>query len=100
LLIVSFSHAQQDQDNEPCHSIGKVLTRGDLIIMELEDSALGKANLFDLTGHTLRFMPDGSGYHVGSGPLNWDSDASAEGSGFSMSRSPISWLSTVAMLTC
>jgi hypothetical protein len=38
LLIVSFSPAQQD--NEPRHSIGKVSTRGDLIVMELDDSVL------------------------------------------------------------
>jgi hypothetical protein len=76
LLFVSFSHAQQDY--EPGHSIGKVSTQGDLIVMELDDSALGKANLFDLTGHTLRFTPDGSGYRVASGPLNWDSDYGPE----------------------
>jgi hypothetical protein len=76
LLIVGFSHAQQD--NEPGHSIGKVSTRGDLIVMELDDSVLGKDNPFDLTGHTLRFTPDGSGYHVGIGPLNWDSDYGPE----------------------
>lgn len=52
MLIVSFSHAQQD--NEAGHSIGKVSTQGDLIVVELDDRALGKANLFDLTGHTLR----------------------------------------------
>ncbi|MGA9510173.1 MAG: hypothetical protein WBV55_16260 [Candidatus Sulfotelmatobacter sp.] len=60
LLIVSFSHAQQD--DEPGHSIGKVSTKGGLIVIELDDGALGKANLFDLTGRTLRFTPDGSGY--------------------------------------
>ncbi len=76
LLIVSFSHAQQS--NKPGHSIGKVSTQGDLIVMELDDDALGKANLFDLTGHTLRFTPDGSGYRVGGGPLNWDSDYGPE----------------------
>jgi len=76
LLIVSFSHAQQD--NKPGRSIGKVSTQGDLIVMELDDSALGEANLFDLTGKTLRFTPDGSGYHVASGPLNWDSDYGPE----------------------
>ena len=76
LLIVSFSHAQQDYERG--HSIGKVSTQGNLIVMELDDSALGKANLFDLTGHTLRFTPDGSGYRVASGSLNWDSDYGPE----------------------
>jgi len=75
-LIVSFSHAQQD--NEPGHSIGKVSTQGDLIVMELDDTARGKANMFDLAGRTLRFTPDGSGYRVRSGPLSWDSDYGPE----------------------
>src|SRR5206468_6385199 len=51
LLIVSLSFAQQD--SEPGHSIGNVSINGDLIILQLNDGALGKANLFDLTGHTL-----------------------------------------------
>jgi hypothetical protein len=75
LLIVSLSYAQ---DQEPGHSIGKVSTRGDLIVMELDDRALGTANLFDLTGHTLRFTPEGSRYRVESGPLVWDSDYGPE----------------------
>jgi hypothetical protein len=76
LLIVSFSYAQED--DEPGHSIGKVSTKGDLIVMELDDGALGKANPFDLTGHTLRFTPEGSRYRVESGPLHWDSDHGPE----------------------
>jgi hypothetical protein len=76
LLIVRFSHAQQD--NVPGHSIGRVSTKADLIVMELDDSALGKANLFDLTGRTLRFTPDGSGYRVESRPLHWESDYGPE----------------------
>ena len=46
--------------------------------MELEDGALGKANLFDLTGRTLRFTPEASQYRVQSGPLHWDSDYGLE----------------------
>ena len=76
LLIARFLHAQQD--NVPGHSIGRVSTQADLIVMELDDSALGKANLFDLTGRTLRFTPDRSGYRVESGPLNWESDYGPE----------------------
>jgi hypothetical protein len=33
---------------------------------------LGKANPFDLVGHTLRFTPDRQGYHVENVPLQWD----------------------------
>jgi len=40
------------QDHESGHSIGKVSTNGELIVMELDEGALGSANLFDLTGHT------------------------------------------------
>jgi hypothetical protein len=66
-------HAQ-DERVEPGHSIGKVSTDGNLIVLELDDGALGKANLFDLVGQTLRFTPDGSQYRVDHGTLNWDSD--------------------------
>ena len=76
LLIASSSYAQQD--NEPGHSIGKVSAKGDLIVMELDEGALGKANLFDLTGHTLRFTPEGSRYRIENGPLHWDSDFGPE----------------------
>jgi hypothetical protein len=79
LLISGASYAQQD--NEPGHSIGKVSTKGDLIVMELDEGALGKANLFDLTGHTLRFTPEGSRYRAENGPLHWDSDFGPEGTG-------------------
>jgi hypothetical protein len=60
------------------HSIGKVSTQGNLIVMELDEGALGKANLFDLTGRTLRFTPEGSRYLVESGDLRWDSDYGPE----------------------
>jgi hypothetical protein len=76
LLIVSFSYAQQG--DEPGHSIGKVSIKEDLIVMELDEGALGRANLFDLTGHTLRFTPEGSRYRVENGPLHWDSDFGPE----------------------
>lgn len=75
-LIISLSHAQQD--DERGHSIGKVSTQGNLIIMELNKDALGKANLFDLAGHTLRFTPEGSQYRVETGPLHWDPEYGPE----------------------
>jgi hypothetical protein len=76
VLNVSLSYAQQN--DERGHSIGKVSTRGDLIVMELDDGELGKADLFDLTGRTLRFTPEGSRYRVDNGPLHWDSDFGPE----------------------
>lgn len=80
-LLLSFCLSHAQQDNEPGHSIGTVSTRGDLIIVELAEGALGKANLFDLTGHTLRFRPEGSRYRVESGPLHWNSGYGSELSG-------------------
>jgi hypothetical protein len=46
--------------------------------MELDDGALGKANLFDLVGRTLRFIPQGSRYRVENGPLQWVSEFGPE----------------------
>jgi hypothetical protein len=74
LLCAGISFAQDDDRVEQGQSIGKVSTQGDLIVLELNDGALGKTNLFDLTGRTLHFTPDGSGYRVESGGLLWDSD--------------------------
>ena len=42
--------------------------------MELNEGALGSANLFDLDRRTLRFTPDGAGYRVENLPLEWDSE--------------------------
>jgi|SRR5579871_856328 hypothetical protein len=78
-LLLSLSpallFAQDDEDNiGQGHPIGKVSTQGNLIVMELDGGALGKANFFDLAGHTLRFTPEGSRYRIESGALQWDSD--------------------------
>ena len=62
LLFGGVSYAQQD--TAPGHSIGNVSTEGDLIVMELADGALGKPNLFDLSGRTLRFRPEGPRYRA------------------------------------
>jgi hypothetical protein len=69
----NLTHAQ-DEEVEPGHSIGKVSTDGNLVVMELDDGVLGKANLFDLVGQTLRFTPEGSQYRVDHETLNWESD--------------------------
>jgi hypothetical protein len=50
----------QDEEIAPGHPIGKVSTDGNLVVMELAEGALGKANLFDIVG------------------LNWDPDFGAE----------------------
>jgi hypothetical protein len=78
LLATSAQFYAQDDEVEPGHSIGRVSIDGDLIVFELDDGALGTANLFDLANHTLHFIPDGEHYRVESGPLQWDSDFGPE----------------------
>jgi hypothetical protein len=58
--------------------MGKVSINGGLIVMELDEAALGKSNLFDLTGQTLRFNLEGSRYRIERGPLRWESDYGPE----------------------
>ena len=59
---------------EPGKPVGKVSVVGNLILMELDEGALGRENLFDLGRHTLRFTPGGAGYRVENLPLKWDGD--------------------------
>ena len=82
-LLVSLSHAEQE--NEPGHSIGRISVKGNLIVMELDEGSLGKANLFDLTGNTLRFTRQNSRYRIEVAPLHWDGDYGPELSGAEVS---------------
>lgn len=66
------------QSGRPGHSIGKASTDGNLIVMELNEGALGKANLFDMAGRTLRFTPEGSAYRVENTALQWDPEFGPE----------------------
>jgi hypothetical protein len=72
LLFATLSFAQIAAPEG--HSIGRISENGDLIVMELEPGALGKANLFDLEGRTLRFLREASGYRIENTALQWDSD--------------------------
>jgi hypothetical protein len=72
-------HAQGRQ--EPGRSIGKISTQGDLIVMTLDEGALGRANMFDLVRHTLRFTPDGSRYRAENLAWQWDSEFGPEMTG-------------------
>lgn len=63
---------------EPGKSIGAVSVRGDLILLTLNDGALGKASLFDLAHRTLRFTPDGSQYRVENVAFLWDPEFGPE----------------------
>jgi hypothetical protein len=69
-------HAQDPRN--PGHSIGTVKTQGNLIVLTLDEDALGKANLFNLSHHTLRFTPHGSQYSVETIPWRWDTEFGSE----------------------
>ncbi len=70
------AHAQGRQ--EPGKPIGTAVPYGNLILMTLDEGALGKANLFDLNHRTVRFTPDGPGYRAEVLPLEWDKDFGAQ----------------------
>ncbi len=72
------SSGMQAQEDAPGHSIGKVSTQGDLIVMELDEGVLGKANLFDLSGRTLHFTAESSRYRVKNAVSQWDSEFGPE----------------------
>ncbi len=76
LLQSSPAHAQGERQQG--RSIGTIATQGNLIVMELNKDVLGKANLFDLAGRTLRFTPDGKGYRAANLALQWDPDFGPE----------------------
>lgn len=72
LFLAISVHGQERE--EPGKPIGKVSIVGNLILIELDEGALGRQNLFDLGGHSLRFTPTREGYRVENLPLQWDSD--------------------------
>jgi len=59
---------------EPGKPIGKASVVENLILIELDEGALGRENLLDLSGRSLRFTPAREGYRVENLPLQWDSD--------------------------
>ena len=62
------------EHDEPGRPIGQVSVVGNLILMELNDGALGRLNLFDLGRRSLRFSPGPAGYRVENLPLMWDAE--------------------------
>ncbi len=76
LLQQNLAHAQERQ--EPGRPIGTISTQGELIVLTLDEDVLGKANLFDLAGHTLRFTREGLGYRAENVALQWDPDFGAK----------------------
>jgi hypothetical protein len=63
---------------EPGKSIGSIAIRGNLIVMTLNEGALGKESLFNLAHHTLRFTPAESQYRVENASWKWDPEFGAE----------------------
>ena len=78
LALLSSSTAHAQFNREPGKSIGTVTTQGNLIVLTLNEDALGPQNFFDLDHRTLRFTPSGSGYRVENVPLRWDAAFGAE----------------------
>src|SRR6266576_3182429 len=78
VLLLSPTVLSAQDDDRTGGRIGKVSTLGDLIVMELDEGALGKANLFDLAGHTVRFLPQHSRYSVETESLHWDPEFGPE----------------------
>ena len=78
LALVLCSEAKAQRFEAAGHSIGHVSTQGNLVVMELDEGALGKSNLFDLAGRTLHFTTDGTRYRIDNEALQWDSDYGAE----------------------
>ena len=79
LLSLTPAHAQAwEEQGKP---IGKVSVVGNLILMELDEGALGQQHLFDLGQRTLRFTPGKTGYRIENLPLRWDADFGQQLSG-------------------
>src|SRR6266853_2649194 len=72
-LIPRTAALAQERD-VPGKPIGKVSVAGNLILMELDQNALGQQNVFNLGQHTLRFTLGSAGYRVENLPLHWDAD--------------------------
>jgi hypothetical protein len=77
MVLAVLLHGQAPTQ-EPGKSIGFISTRGNLVVFTLNGGVLGKANLFDLAGRTVRFTLDGAGYRVETGVLKWDAEFGSE----------------------
>jgi hypothetical protein len=63
---------------EPGRSLGSVTRQGNLIVLTLDENVLGKANLFNMAHHSLRFTPENSRYRVETIPSHWNSEFGPE----------------------
>jgi hypothetical protein len=78
LILFSATVAHAQGREQPGRSIGKVSVLGHLILMELNQGALGRQNLFNLNQRTLRFIPERAGYRVENLPLHWEANFGQE----------------------
>jgi hypothetical protein len=72
VLLFPAIYANAQEREEQGKPIGRASVSGNLIVMELDENALGQQNLFDLNERTLRFTPASGGYRVENLPLRWD----------------------------
>ena len=56
----------------PGRKIGNITTRGNLVLLELDEGAISNQNLFDLDKRTMRFTPAGGGFRAENLSLQWD----------------------------
>src|SRR5215471_1761708 len=84
-ILIACSMALAQGRQEPGRSIGSAATQDELIVMTLDKDVLGKANLFDLVRHTLRFTPDGTGFRAENLPFAWDAEFGDELNGSAVS---------------
>jgi hypothetical protein len=75
--LLPCGHAYAQGFGEPGKSIGTVTTQGDLIVVTLNEGALGKSNMFDLAHRTMRFTPEAGGYRAENLALQWDAEFGA-----------------------
>lgn len=77
LIAPVLARAQGRQ--EPGKPIGKASVMGNLVLLELDEGALGHEHLFDLGQHTLRFTPAKNGtYRIENAAITWDADFGQE----------------------
>ena len=81
IIFFAATASRAQRFGEPGKSVGDVTVRGNLIVLTLNEGALGPVNLFDLAHHTVRFLPDGTRYRIESGAEQWDSDFGPEYTG-------------------
>src|SRR5215475_5265872 len=63
---------------ETGRSIVTATTQGNLLVMTLNEGALGHANLIDLARRTLRVTPEGTGYRAENLPLQFEQKSGHE----------------------